>query len=251
MKLKEVGTGLKAYSTAFDVIGKHDLWPFMLIPGALSAVFFLVMAIVGWLTIGGITESIIESLPDWMQGWLTSLVLGSILVLLLILLAIFTVKYIVLIVLSPVLSYLSEKTEEKMYGTKAPELNMKEMMSDISRALAINLRNLALELGMTFVLFIGSFIPILGLGSPVVKWFVESHYVGFGLVDYTLERKRYSVGQTVDWVAKNRELTIGLGMGFMLITMVPLIGWFLAPVIGTVASTVAVLENLEAEASQS
>ncbi len=245
MKFSEISKGLKSYGKAFDLAVRHNLWTFMLIPGVLSAVFFLGIAIAVYFIAGTVSETLVGLLPEWLAGGFLEVLFAVVIGILLLLAGLFVVKYIVLIILSPVLSWLSEITEEKISGRKPSSMSPGEMLSDLWRAIRLNLRNLFIELLLTFALFIVSFIPAIGIFAPPVAWLVQSHYAGFGLADFTLERKRYSVSETVSWVGKNRDVTTGLGIGFMLISLVPVIGWFLAPVLGTIAATVVVLGELE------
>ena len=234
--------GLKAYSSAHKLVTKHNLWGFVILPGILSTLFFIGLSILGWNVSDPISAWLLGLFPATWEvasiGWLTTatnlLIFTSIL-----LLGMFIVKYLVLIVLSPMLSYLSEKTEEIAFGGADGKMNLKEMLKDVVRAIRLNSRNLIRELVITFVLYI---IPGVNVAAPVLVFFVQSYYGGFGLMDFTLERKRLNVSESIQFVRKRRGLALGLGTGYMLWSFVPIIGWFIGPTYGTIAATIVSIE---------
>ncbi len=99
---------------------------------------------------------------------------------------------------------------------------------------------------MTFLAWLVTVIPV--IGPPVSAFLIliiQSYYSGFSLIDYTLERKRYTVGESIAFAKRNRSRVTGVGMGFILIMFVPVIGWFAAPGFGVVAATLSSLEIIE------
>ncbi|MCB9235248.1 MAG: EI24 domain-containing protein [Bacteroidia bacterium] len=252
--MKDFFTGIKYYGKANTVIFKHNLWPFLFIPGLMSFLFFALLIALGVIFVDDIAHGIVSSFSEWLTNhlwqWvatLVELVFNVLFWVLLLGLAYLTYKYVVLILLSPVLSHLSEVTEKKMLGIEPPDLSMKEMLHDIGRSIKINLRNLLIELPLTFLVFIMGFIPVVGFIAPVLGMFISGYFFGFGLIDYTLERKRFSTDQTIDWVKAHRPMAAGLGFATLLIEFIPVIGWFVGPTYGTVASTLLVLKTLEEE----
>ena len=115
----------------------------------------------------------------------------------------------------------------------------------------LNLRNLFFSLIFTLLAWLLVFIPVVGaLVSMVLIILIQSYYGGFSLMDYTLERRRYSVSESIKFSKHHRSLATGLGGGFMLLALVPVVGWFAAPTYGTVAATLASLEKIEQESSE-
>ena len=133
-----------------------------------------------------------------------------------------------------------------MNGVEPPKIGFKDYMNDIGRGLIINVVNLGLELILVFFAWLLGFIPVVGFVlSPILIFLIQSFFAGFGLADYTLERKRISVGKANKHAYSNILEMMGIGSGFLLIMFIPFIGWFFAPTVGTVAATLVTLENLE------
>ena len=76
---------------------------------------------------------------------------------------------------------------------------------------------------------------------------VHAYYDGFSVMDYTLERKKYSVRASTAFAQKNKARLMGVGMGFVLMMAIPIIGWLAAPGYGTVAATLSALDIIESE----
>lgn len=149
-------------------------------------------------------------------------------------------RYILLILLSPFLSFLSEKVERHEKGTDFP-FSLRQMGSDIIRAIVINGQNLGIEILLTLVLSVFAFIPIVGLISPFAILAVQSYFFGFAIMDYNPERHKWTRKQTSAWMRKNYAGVTAIGLAFHLCFLVPILGWIVAPVLATIAGTLSFL----------
>ncbi|QTA89839.1 EI24 domain-containing protein [Desulfonema magnum] len=244
--IKEFFKGIGAYVKAHRTISKYNLWSYMTLPGIMSLCYIFLLIFLGNIYFSGLSDHINKNwIPTFMKGEAMVIVTFVLLWIVLFLIAYITYRQIVLIFFSPILSYLSEVTEKVVYNEPPPELNFKDFVKDIIRGLIINLRNLFLTIILTFFAWILVFIPILGvMVSPVLMFLIQFYYNGFGLIDYTLERKRYSVRESIEFARGNRARVIGVGAGFMLMLLIPLVGWFSAPAYGTIAATLAALDKI-------
>jgi CysZ protein len=239
--------GANSYRDAWSFISNNKLWSYMIYPGLIS--LGVAILLVG----GGLwgIESWLHAieLPDWLEtvvNWLPAWIETSVILLTEIFLMLFIFKYIVMIVAAPFMGPLSEKVESIITGQPGPKFSVKDMGEDISRALRITLRNLIRELLWVLLIFLVQFI-IPGIGSlfaTVAIFLVQAYYAGFGNFDPVLERQRFTVQQRVQFMKAHRPLSAGNGSIFLLLSMVPILGWFLGPALGTVAATMDGLEEL-------
>lgn len=239
--------GLDSWKKAMALIARHGLWGYVLLPGVISLLLAALLLMLGWSMAGDI--------GGWMQGiypenwWGRGIVdnaAGVLAFLLTALLLIFTYKYLVMIVVAPFLGPLSEKVESVLTGKPAPPFSLKHMVRDTMRALRITFRNIIREVIYTLFLLFLQLIPLVGtVVSTVMIFLVQAYYAGFGNMDPTLERRAMKVRERVAFVGENRWLAIGNGSLFVLLMFVPLVGWFLAPAIGTVGATALAIEKLE------
>ena len=245
--LRDFRDAVDAYGQAFRLIRELRLWTYIMIPGLLSIVYGIALAALAWRTSRPIADWIINGYPfDWgsaavvtIAGYVSWLIAGT--------LGIILYKYVILILVAPFMSPLSEKIENHMKGnSSSASFNVGRMAGEMIRGVRVSLRNILRELFFTFLLFIISFIPLVGVISAPAIFIVQSYYAGFGNMDYTLER-HMGVRQSALFVRDYKGLAVGNGMLFLLILMVPVLGLFFAPGLATVAGAVETIERLEFE----
>ncbi len=145
-------------------------------------------------------------------------------------------KYTVLILLAPFLAFLSEKVEKDAQGTEY-DFSLEQMFRDILRAVRINAFNFLREMGLTILLALFAFIPVIGLISPILLFMIQSYYLGYGLMDYNAERWRWGFSQTESWMKKHRSAVTAVGMAFHGLFLIPFLGWIFAPSWAVIAGT--------------
>lgn len=151
---------------------------------------------------------------------------------------------VLLMLLSPILAYVSEKVDSHLTGRSYP-FRLGEFLSDILRGIRIALRNLTVEVGITLAAFFAGLIPLVGFLVPIFLFVVAAYFYGFAFMDYTLERRRYTIRQSVAMVKHHKATAIGLGSVYMLLTTIPFIGFALAgfvSILSVVAATAAANE---------
>jgi CysZ protein len=165
--------------------------------------------------------------------------------LLIVLLILFLYRYVAMVIMSPFMSALSEALEASLTGRQPTPVGWRGALSDLLRGLRVSLRNLWRELLYTLLLLlVGLLLPVLGnLLSAVAVFLVQAYYAGFGNLDYTLERKRLGLSESVRYVAAHRGMALGNGTGFLLLLFVPLLGVLLAPALGAAAATISCLRE--------
>lgn len=99
------------------------------------------------------------------------------------------------------------------------------------------------ELVLIFI-FVLTTIPLQTFVIPLV---IQSSSSSREFVDFVLKRKKMSREQREMFHSRHRALHFALTFGNYLITMIPVIGWFCAPMISTMAACIATIEILEKE----
>lgn len=238
---------LNCYVAAHRFVREHRLWPFVLIPGLLSLLYLSALFTLAVLYSSDLAAyTFTQWFPESWQGNILS-VIGQILIWLVLLVAAYlTYQQIVLVLFSPLLGMLSEIVERKQTGREAPPFRLSSAVKDIWRGMRINSRYLIRSLLWSVPAWLALFIPLIGtLLSPMLLWLIQAFYGGAGLIDPNLERRKFTVRQSVAFVRQQRARVLGVGCGFLMLLMIPLAGWMLAPAYGTVAATLATLPILE------
>jgi CysZ protein len=244
--LKEIIIAIQSYFEAHNFIRKHKLWKWIIIPGVLYTLLFIVgmyfffqssSSAVGW-----ISEKI--GLATWLQSqrieWLSFLFVmaGLILQIILVFFYFSLFKYLFLIIGSPVFAYLSEKTESILEGKDFP-FSFKQLMQDVLRGIRLALRNTLWQTVYALSLLLLALIPVIGWVTPVIALFVECYYYGFSMLDYSLERHKLTYAQSINYIGRHKGLAIGNGLMFYLMHGFIGVGWILAPAYAVVAATLS------------
>lgn len=146
-------------------------------------------------------------------------------------------KYLFLIVASPVFSYLSEKTEAILEYREFP-FSWAQLGQDIWRGIRMSFRNIVYQTGAILILLVVSFIPVVGWITPMIGFFIESYFYGFSMMDYSCERHRLTMAQSIQFIRQHRGMALGNGMVFYVFMLVPVAGWMLAPSYAVIAATI-------------
>lgn len=248
--LKEIVISIQSYGKAHRFIREHNLWRWIIIPGIIYAILFMVSMYFFGKTATGVIEYLTNAIGirDWIQkmqnSWMGFLftVAGIILWIILMFFYFSLFKYIWLILGSPIFAYLSEKTESIIEGKDHP-FSMKQLMKDALRGIRLALRNTLWQTVYTISILIISFIPVFGWATPILAMFVECYYYGFSMLDYSFERNNLSPQQSIAYISKHKGLAIGNGLVFYLMHGFPVVGWVLAPAYAVIAATISIMDT--------
>jgi CysZ protein len=208
------------------------------------------LAFVGWHYFALLNESLFDMLglsgePEGYMKWLfvtLQVVFRVVMYVLLFFLYYISYRYLILIILSPMLALLSEKTDKLLTGKEYPFV-LKNFIIDVLRGIRIATRNTLIELFFMIVLFFFSYVPIIGYISPVIMFLITCYFYGFSMMDYTNERNRLSIRQSIRFLRRNKGFAMANGMVFYLMFFfIPVIGFMVAPAYAVVAATLGIEE---------
>jgi CysZ protein len=142
---------------------------------------------------------------------------------------------IFLVIGTPYFSFISSKTEEIISGDTYP-FKFGIFMKELKRGISISLRNSIKQLVLILLITLLALLPLLDIVAPLLIFMVQAYYNGVLITDYTLERRGFSVRQSEGFYKLHQPEMFGIGLGFMFLLLIPLVGWFMAPTYGLVAS---------------
>lgn len=226
-----------------------------LIPALISLLVSGLVFFGGFNLIPMLRSLVVDLLPfdQWTWSWGSRIesILGGITMLLASLLSVFlyisVYKYILLVLLSPLLAYISERTEELETGANYP-FAWSQLFKDALRGIKLSTLNFAKEISFVAILFLLSLIPGVAIVTTPLIFLIQSYFVGFSMIDYFLERRRLNSAESRKVVKKLRGLSVAVGVVFNALLFVPLIGVLLGPPLAVVAATRALIK-LETKSS--
>lgn len=206
--------GMRAYWKAFLFIIDRKLYWYALIPA------FLMLGI--YQSGSWIQEHRFASDTRTMNGiiwYLIKLMLEISIAMLLMQFA----KYLVVTLLSPLLAWLSLKTESIVTGNTYP-FTLRQFWLDIKRGLRIVVRNFMWQYFFFLVIFLICLVFWDNVNeSPVfyITYLIGFYYYGFSFLDYVNERRKLTVDESILLMRKHRGLTVAIGMVYSLMILVP------------------------------
>lgn len=251
---KQTGLAFRSYGKAMDFIFKHGLWKYFIFTliialGLFTAVFYGIEWITAQLNVWlfGWVGNFLPDVSEW--GWFGDVIAwfsdsAAWIVKLLMKVAFWFLflsiyKFAMLMLLSPILALVSEKVEKILTGKEYP-FAFNRFLKDILRGIGLSFRNMIIETGFLLLFFIVSFIPVIGtIVSLVAMFIISSYFYGFSMMDYTNERRRLSINDSIHFIRTHKGIAIGIGTIFSLCFIIPVIGTLVAPLVAPVWSVVA------------
>jgi len=244
--IKNILSGISAYAGSFGLISQLKLWKYFIIPIVISVV---TATIIGF-TAYGLSDNIGAFLAkiwiwDWGKETFTTItsVIGGLFVLVI---GFLLYKHIVMALSAPFMSPVSEKIEIHINGDLKHNHRKTSFQEQLIRGIRISLRNIGKELLLTIPLLLLSFIPIIGIFFTALLFLLQAYYVGFGNMDYTLER-HFNYKNSINFVGKKRGFAIGNGIVFMMCMLIPVIGIIIVLPLSVTAASVKTVALLNTE----
>ena len=276
--LQQIQLGLSAYKEAHAFIKQNNFYSFFFIPIVFNLVLFVLFSGLVWhyaqmgadkiyfslnidaLNFGGL--SFLKQIIHFALAFIFK-VLG-------LLIYMITFRNIVLVLMAPVLTIVAEKTAEIITEEVLPFAWL-QFLKDTTRGIAIAVKNSLKEIFYTIVIFLLSFIPVIGLAGALIVFVMQSYFYGFSMLDYTSERLKMNLQQSENFIWQHKWLAVAIGTVFNLLVVVsttfsifpsvfvsffvkaflliPLIALSIAPIYGVVAGTIAALKILTPQLS--
>ena len=162
-------------------------------------------------------------------------------------------KYFVLAFLGPVMSVISDVTEEKLTGVKHP-FSLKKFIRDVFRGIRTALLYLFIELFLALLLLIVALVvgwvfpvllPFIAPLEVIVAFIIGAFFYGAAALDYVWEREDVGAFGSLGLAYKSRRLAVGIGVPFAIWMAIPIVNFTLAPIFAPALATVAAVLALK------
>jgi CysZ protein len=236
-------SGFSNTFSAFGLIMKNkSLIPYFVIPFILNIIILSVIFYFAYTSLLPMAETFLAG-----NQWYMQIIRFLVSPVLLILLSIFTVFiYSIMggIITAPFLDLLSSETE-KVLGVKNDEnFSLKQLISDILRALMNTLRLLILVVFINLVLLLLNLFPGGSFVYAFINFLTALFFYGFQFYDFPLERRRYRFNEKLRITWKFKWSVLGTGFAFFLVSFIPVIG-FLGFNLCTVGAAVTFIQDIK------
>jgi uncharacterized protein involved in cysteine biosynthesis len=164
-------------------------------------------------------------------------------------------KYFVLAFLGPVMSVISDVTEEKLTGVKRP-FSLKKFIREVFRGIRTALLYLFIELFLALLLLVVALVagwvfpvllPFIAPLEVIVAFTIGAFFYGAAALDYVWEREDMGAFGSLGMAFKSRRLAVGIGVPFAIWMAIPIVNFTLAPIFAPALATVAAVLALKGD----
>jgi CysZ protein len=246
--LNNFGQALQHYKDAISLIQKEKLGGLFLLSCLLYLTITLISAYLMWLGLDQcldyfLTLPFITTVTQWFENipiLLKLIKIGLYLSFFFVFISVY--KYLFLALASPLYAYISERTAEIINQTTY-KFNIGQFIHDVLRGIRISLRNFVVQIFLTSILLLLSFIPIVGWIFGLIIVVLDCYYYGFSMLDYNCERHKMSIQTSRKLIKSNKGIAIGNGLIMYLSLLIPILGIiFIAP-LSAIAATISFYKN--------
>jgi uncharacterized protein involved in cysteine biosynthesis len=164
-------------------------------------------------------------------------------------------KYFVLAFLGPVMSVISDVTEEKLTGVKRP-FSLKKFIREVFRGIRTALLYLFIELFLALLLLVVALVagwvfpvllPFIAPLEVIVAFIIGAFFYGAAALDYVWEREDVGAFGSLGMAYKSRRLAVGIGVPFAIWMAIPIVNFTLAPIFAPALAAVAAVLALKGD----
>ncbi|MBU0490018.1 MAG: EI24 domain-containing protein [Bacteroidetes bacterium] len=247
--IKHLYIGYASYWQAIRFIIKHNMWLYFIVPVILLVGIYFGGEYVFDEMVKNFDFSRVKDLDfsDLSESDELYRLLFLSLEILAVFIAVKLGNYVVLNVLTPMLTMLSTKTDTLLTGNRFP-ITTRQYFQDIGRALRLQFRNMLIFVGWIAVWYLISLVllpfeDMLPVSKVVLNkiaiFLIGAYFFGFTLLDYTNERRRLTIAESIKFVRKHAGIAWALGSVYSAFFFFPYVGVVVAPVLCVVAATLA------------
>ncbi|NVK41248.1 MAG: sulfate transporter CysZ [Oceanospirillaceae bacterium] len=170
-----------------------------------------------------------QMLPDW--EWLQFLryLLWPLLALVVLVIVYYSFTLVANFIAAPFNGFLSEKVERQLRGMAIGDEGWGALLAMIPRTVQRELAKLAYYLPRVLLLLVLTFVPVIGLISPLLWFLFGAWMMSIQYCDYPMDNNKVSFGQMKQLLKEERLTAVGFGGLVQVGMMVPLLNLVLMP----------------------
>jgi CysZ protein len=243
---EQVFLSFKYYGETIRFIDQHNLYRKLILPSVLSLLVAVFVAWFGWKT----SEDIISNLLSVFSfrtltgfwGDMIELVFRFVVRLITLFIYLKVYRYLLLLVLAPSFMVISQKVQSIALN-EPPDFSGKAIVKNILRSMEIAILNFFRDMLLSgLIILIAIVVTWLAPVAPFAIFFAESYFFGYAMIDYRNQFLHKSIKESKNIIHNNMGLTIGNGICFNLILLIPVFGIMVGPSLALIAGGISIDE---------
>lgn len=211
----------------FYLLTRPGIRRYVMVPLLINMALFMGLFLVLRQMVDKFNQWITGYLPHWMH--FVSILFWALFFVSFLLLVFYTFVVFANIVMAPFNSLLSEKIEQHLTGQTVPQGSLFANVKDVPRVIGRQLSLWMYYLPRALVLLLLFFVPFV---QPIaaVLWFVfHAWFMVLTYVDYPTDNHRVPLQDVHRWLRTCRFTALGMGIGILVVTLVPVINFLVVP----------------------
>lgn len=193
----------------FSMVMEPGLRAFVVVPLTINVVLFAI-AIYTMIQLFSVW---VGALLDWMPDWLNFIdwLLWPIFALLVLVVIYFGFGVVTNFIAAPFNGILAERVEQRLRGATLVDEGWKAMLAMIPRALQREMAKLIYMLPRFLLLLVITFIPVVGLFSPILWFLFGAWMMAIQYCDYPMDNNHISFKDLRTYLKQKRITSLGFG----------------------------------------
>lgn len=150
--------------------------------------------------------------------------------------------FFILTLLSPFNSILSQKLDSAISG-KTYKFDLVRLINDLLRMLLVVTIALLLQFIILGIYWLITYIFGINFLDPLAYFVITAFFYGFAFFDYSLERYRIGIFESLGFAFSNMLLVTISGSLFLAIYNIPVVGLVFAPILTTMITTIIYIDK--------
>lgn len=235
-------TGLHYFLAGLNLIMRPGLKRFVVIPMMINILVFVALFFLLRHFFIEFNTWFNQYLPVWLHWF--SIVLWVLFFLSFFIIFLYLFAVLGNIIAAPFNSFLSEKIEIYLKGkSHIPPNSFSENLKAIPKSIGRQLVIIVYYVPRALLLLICFFIPIIQVIAPLLWILFNAWFLTITYLDYPTENHRVSIQNLRLWLREKNWIAIGFGLSVLLMTIIPIVNFFVIPAAVAGATKFWVEEN--------
>jgi len=237
--------GISHVRIGFKLIKLRGVKRYVAIPTLINIILFTGAIWYGYIKFDDLLEQFLPSWLDWLEFLIWPIFFIAALVI-----VFFAFTLVANVFGAPFNGVLSEKIEEKINDENTSsdsKINYLELLRGARIGLSNEFRKLFYIAIHAIPLLLIWLIPGINLFAPIVWFLFGAWLLAIEYLDYPMGNRDFTFKQQLALIKQHRFLCLGMGIGLMVMTIIPVLNFFAMPV-GVAAATSLWTEHLKQQA---
>lgn len=134
------------------------------------------------------------------------------------------------ILAAPFNSLLAEKVAYYLTGERPKPSSVFENIKAVPRVIGRQLSILGYYLSRALLILMLFWVPVVQVAAPFLWFLFNAWYMTLTYMDYPAENRQVSLTELRLWLSQRRAMSLGFGVGVIVISIIPVVNCLLVPV---------------------